>query len=827
MDLCQGVVSARVEQQFMTPGEWQRIKDLFAEAIEKPADAREDFLKDACDGRSDIYDEVVSLIAASADPENLIENNSYDLASKIVAQETPITEQHFGRYKIIREIGSGGMGTVFLAERNDGEFVMQVALKIVRQSVADREIIERFRRERQILADLQHPNVAALHDGGVSEKGEPFLAMEFIDGEPLIEYANTHNLSVDDRIRLLIKVCSAVAFAHRNLIVHRDIKPSNILVGADGEPKLLDFGLAKSFDSKDSVIQTTLRAFTPAYASPEQITGGNITTASDIYSIGVILYELLTGSKPLQFEDKSFEEIVQTAIATSPRPPSEALNTENRKLRGDLDNIALMALRKEPGRRYRSIEDLADDLQNHLDDRPVAARASTFAYRTSKFVARNKIAVAASALVLVSLLAGIGVSLWQAEIAKRQSARSETVNQFLQKMLLTAIPETGANGKRGRELTIIDVLDEVERSLDNDLSTEPEVRAELRQIIGDAYLSQGRYDDAERNLEHAFSDQTTIFGSNSRETLKTEMSLASLYFARANYDKALDMFDRRYTSFKNEFQNKRIEPEFFLPKQVEFATICRAVGQSERAESLLHEAIVDATTFGNDHSTSAAKTILTLLLLDQGRFAEARSYQSDLVTKLRTSLPTGDPALAAALTLLGSIQMENGSLKDAESSLKEGETVYRHNYGPEYLPLYDNLRLQAQTAYLARDYATAQRLIDSVLTAYQKNAGPKYISFATALTIKGLVANKTGNSADAENILNEALKLRLENLPPDHFMTALTKGALGEVLLDQKKYAEAGPLVRESLEGLIKSQKSENNRLAAARQRLARLDASQ
>ncbi|MFT3746184.1 MAG: serine/threonine-protein kinase [Pyrinomonadaceae bacterium] len=811
----------------MTPGDWQRIKDLFAEAIEIPADARQDFLKKACDSRPDIYAEVVSLIAAADEPDNLIEKNSYDLASKIVAEETPISEQHFGRYKIIREIGSGGMGTVFLAERDDGEFTMQVALKIVRQSVADREIIERFKRERQILADLQHPNIAALHDGGLSEKGEPFLAMEFIDGVPLIEYARDHGLSVEDRIRLLIKTCSAVAFAHRNLIVHRDIKPSNILVGADGEPKLLDFGLAKSFDTNDSRLETTLRAFTPAYASPEQITGGTITTASDIYSLGVILYELLTGSKPLDLADKSFEEMLHSITTVEPRPPSEVPSVpEAKQLKGDLDNIVLMALRKEPERRYRSVEDLADDLRNFLDDRPVNARPNTFVYRSSKFFARNKIATVASFLILVSLIVGIAVSLWQAEIAKRQSARSEAVNQFLQRILKTAFPESGG-GKRGEQATIIDVLQEIENSLDRDLSSEPEVRVQIRQIIGDAYLAQGRYDDAGRNLDIALAQQTDIFGKDSVQALRSELTLASLYFSKADYERSMEIYSRRWPSMQKEFRSGRIDADFYFPKMLDYATMHRALGDPGRSETLLTDMIAEATVAGRTSAANSARTILTLIMLDQGRFSEARTAQTDAVADLRSSHPPDDPVLAPALTLLGSIQMENGSPADAAVSLREAEDLYRKNYGPDYLALYDNIRLQAQAAYALGDHNSAKSRIDSVLAGYSKVSGPKYISFATALTIDGMVLNKLGDRKKAEETLREALKLRQENLPPDHFMTALTKGALGEVLMDEKKYAEAAPFVRESLDSLLRSQKTENDRMITARQRLARLEANQ
>ncbi len=811
---------------------WVKVKDLFAEAIEQPADLRLKFLKSKCNGDDLLFDEVSSLLAASTEPENLIENNALDLAANVTEPEPNYTDRHFGNYRIIREIGSGGMGTVFLAERDDGEFTMEVALKIVRQSVADREIIARFKRERQILAGLQHSNIAVLHDGGLSEKGEPYLAMEYIEGETLIEYADAHQLSISDMLRLFLKVCSAVSYAHRNLVVHRDLKPSNILVTAGGEPKLLDFGLAKAFESDASKTQTALRAFTPAYASPEQIQGKNITTASDVYSLGVIFYELLCGAKPLQFEDKSFEEILQTINASNPVPPSEIFarpgpEASNRVLRGDLDNIALMALRKEPERRYRSVEDFADDIERHLAGRPISACPSTLGYLTRKFIQRNKIAVGAALLILIAVISGLTISLWQTARARRQAERSQAVNQFMQKMLMTAIPESGKNTKRGSQATIFDVLKDAETRLDEDLSSEPEVRAELRQLIGEGYFTQGMYDDAERNLTQALNDQSTIYGRESRETLKSEFSLASLYFSRAEYDKAWYTYDRRIPAFRSEFQDGKIEFEFYLTKMSDFALACRAKGDAERAEAILREIIGQSKKLSLDARTDTAGVMLTLILLDQGRFEEAKLVQISLVAKLRQSVPSDDPVMPQALTLLGSILMEIGELNDAKANLTEAEVIYRKLYGPDYRELYDNVRLQSQVAYLLGDYPNAHEKIAAVLGNYQKNTTSKYISFATALTIKGLILNKLGKRDEAETVIKEALRLRTENLPPEHFFTALTKGALGEVLLDEKKYAGAEPYLRESLASLSLSQKTENARLKLARDRLTRLESRQ
>lgn len=470
----------------MRTPDWQQVKDLFADVVERPANQRLDFLRLKCEGDDDLFQEVSSLIEASAETDNLIEQNALDLAAGIGVESVDYVEQHFGHYKISREIGSGGMGTVFLATRDDGEFSMQVALKIVRQSVADREIISRFKRERQILANLNHPNIAVLHDGGVSEKGEPFLAMEFVDGETLTDYAEKHNLSIREKLKLFLKICSAVSYAHRNLVVHRDIKPSNILVTSDGEPKLLDFGLAKAFESDTSKTQTALRAFTPAYASPEQIQGQNITTASDIYSLGVVFYELLTGAKPFNFENKSYEEILKTATHSLPPLPSANPQSAIRdpQLKGDLDNIALTAIRKEPERRFKTVEDFAEDIRRYLDGLPISARPNTKRYLAGKFIQRNKIGVVAAALILVALLAGLGFSLWQADRARKERDRAEKrfqdVRQLSNSLLFDISPkiERLPGSIEARELLVQKALEYLD-SLGSESQNDAALMAEL------------------------------------------------------------------------------------------------------------------------------------------------------------------------------------------------------------------------------------------------------------------------------------------------------------------------------------------------------------
>jgi non-specific serine/threonine protein kinase/serine/threonine-protein kinase len=512
--------------------DWQLVKDTFAEAYDLPSEERVSFLNEILEQDPELYREVVSLLAASEQPDNIIENNAVDLASNVAIDEPDLTGRQFGNYRIIRELGSGGMGAVFLAERDDGQFKMQVALKVVRQSVVDSDTLKRFLAERQILADLHHPNIAALHDGGVTDSGEPFLAMEYIEGMPLTEYANDKYLSIRERLELFLKVCSAVSFAHRNLIIHRDIKPSNIIVTADGEPKLLDFGLAKALSFEANKTQTAFRAFTPAYASPEQFKGGIVTTASDIYSLGVVLYELLTGREPYEIENKSLDEMMRTLGETEPMRPSslEEIATGNNarsELRGDLDVIVLKALRKEPERRFQTVDDMAADIRRHLEGRPIAARPNTFGYIAAKSFARNKAAFISAALILIALVAGLGVAIWQAEQARRDRDRAERrfqdVRQLSNSLLFDISPkiERLPGSVEAREMLVRRALEYLD-SLSAEAVDDGTLRAELAaayEKVGDLQGNIDRpnlsdYAGAIQSFEKARELRRTLADSN-------------------------------------------------------------------------------------------------------------------------------------------------------------------------------------------------------------------------------------------------------------------------------------------------------------------------
>jgi len=428
----------------MTPARLQTIKEIFHAALDSEPGQLGVFLDKSCGGDEVLRHEVEALLASHQQAGGFIENPVVALTASIVEYEQTdfLIGQKIGHYKISKWIGAGGMGAVYLAERADQQYEKRVAIKLIKRGMDSDSVLRHFRNERQILASFDHPNIARLFDGGVTESGLPYFVMEYVDGLPIDRYCDRHALSVIDRLKLFRKVCSAVSYAHHHAVIHRDIKPSNILVTSDGTPKLLDFGIAKILQPEGEAEAlptiTGLHLMTPEYASPEQVRGQTVTTATDVYSMGVVLYQLLAGQKPYRLKTRTPEEIsraileqeLQRPSSVAATPSSSPLSQRRRRrrryeLRGDLDNIALMALRKEPERRYQSVEQFSEDIRRHLQERPVLARKDTMGYRAAKFARRNKTALAAAALVLFILVGGIIATSREAQIATREKARAE------------------------------------------------------------------------------------------------------------------------------------------------------------------------------------------------------------------------------------------------------------------------------------------------------------------------------------------------------------------------------------------------------------------
>lgn len=413
----------------MNKRQWEKVKAVFAAVVDLPNDERRKYLDEHCGTDRNLRTEVRSLLHAHQDTQHYIENQRF-AATNFLDSDNYVGRM-FGHYEILREIGRGGMGAVFLARRSDGEFEQQVALKIIRQTFADTELERRFRRERQILASLNHPNIAQLHDGGVTAGGEPFLVMEYVEGSPIDKFCEREDLSTNERLKLFLSACRAVSFAHQNLVVHRDLKPSNILVTNDGIPKLLDFGIAKLLDDEhaDEQTQTNYRAFTPEYASPEQIAGEKITTASDVYSLGVLLSKLVGPETPPVANGNGFMPKRPGAAGDTDLKPNSTTPQSTRTLdRGsntELNAIIDMARREEPQRRFASVQQLADDISRYLEGLPIHAQKDSFTYRATKFVNRNRIAVFAAILIFLITIGGVIATVWQARKAEANRERAE------------------------------------------------------------------------------------------------------------------------------------------------------------------------------------------------------------------------------------------------------------------------------------------------------------------------------------------------------------------------------------------------------------------
>ncbi|MEJ7578746.1 MAG: serine/threonine-protein kinase [Pyrinomonadaceae bacterium] len=517
---------------------WKTIKEILLEALKLDASRRRGYLERA-DITPETREEVESLLVLETEAEDFMSLSVGEYSKDFLDLNEPpaaLINQKVGIYEIVSELGFGGMGAVYLATRADGKFEQKVAIKMLKREFNIEKIRRNFKREKEILATLAHPNIAKLLDAGTTEDGIPYLVMEYVEGEPIDEFCKDRKLSLNHKLKLFNKVCDTIAFAHRSLVIHRDLKPSNILVTKDGEPKLLDFGISKLLDAKaeDANTVTHLGAMTPQYASPEQIKGEPVTTATDVYSLGVVLFKILTESFPYRFGNKTDGNLLREITETAPTLPSEAaLRSEPpippSQLKGDLDNIILKSLRKEPERRYQTVEQFSADIWRFVDGLPVLARPATFSYRARKFYGRNKVSVLAAAFILISLSAGIAAAVSQATAARAQARiasearreaeleteraqaeeeKAEKISRFMAKIISYANPAWYAEGaKFNGETKVIDAMDELGERIDIEFAGQPDTQSELHHKFAEVYnfYRQGaRAEGArEKELYHA------------------------------------------------------------------------------------------------------------------------------------------------------------------------------------------------------------------------------------------------------------------------------------------------------------------------------------
>jgi serine/threonine-protein kinase len=703
-----------------------------------------------------------------------------------------------GAFTIVERLGEGGMGTVYLAQREAPGYTQRVAIKIIRGQLAGRDVLERFDEERRILAGLNHPYIAGLIDAGTTDDGAPYLVMEYVEGVPIDQFCDERRLDIPARLRLLIKVMLAVQAAHQNLVVHRDLKPSNVLITADGLPKLLDFGIAKLTASTDrhATVNLTMlwgQAMTPNYASPEQILEARATTVSDVYSLGVLAYQLLTGELPYRVDGRSQRDLVQSMeVLAIPRPssrlsppyePELAREAAARRgltpprlaatLAGDLDNILLMALRPEPERRYGSVAQFAEDLGRYLDGRPVAARADTFSYRAGKFIRRHWLPLGAVSALVLSLAGGLLSFAWQAEQARAERDRTLKVNEFLQDILLEADPYSA-----GADATIRDVLRKADEMIAARFDGLPDLEAALRRTIGYTQLGLLELDEAEANLERAHALQLALYGADDMRRLQTLSDLGwlasqrgDLALARERYGLALAL--RAGTT----------PIEFDIQLANDFAVVLDEVGALAESLALLEaaEARLARVAVAPELRQSLLNN-LGSVHQGLGRVDTAEQYYRRAIAA-EAELGIAGERLQRAMLLnnLARLLGEQGRHEEAltlfRESLEVRQRVVGHEHGSTAVA-------HLQLGRMLLDLGVPAEARPHVLAAFEIShaalpSDSRQVIYASALRAR--LAHEEGDSATAAAGLAEALhRLRAQESNPDTI--ALVARWLDEVL---------------------------------------------
>jgi serine/threonine-protein kinase len=771
---------------------WKRVESLLNEALDLEAEERPTFLDHACAGDPDLRREVESLLASVDKSVRFIEEPLHKVAQQL-AEGSEGPGSRIQAYQLIKLIGEGGMGKVYLAARADDQYSKQVAIKLLQAGFAQRTaMLLRFRGERQILADLDHPNIARLLDGGVTASGLPFLAMEYVDGIPIHEYCRQNKLTIEQRLRLFMTVCAAVEYAHKHLVVHRDIKPANILVTKSGEPKLLDFGIAKLVDAEQGTAaqtRTADRLMTPEYASPEQVTGGSVTTATDVYALGVLLYELLAGSRPFSLETTTPVELYRVICERDPESPSaraaksrESVSSHGEKIAGELDNVVLMAMRKEPAQRYRSVREFADDINAYLSGYPVRAKTATLGYRSGKFIRRNRAAVGFAGLAVVVL---IGFVIGMALLTKRargQQTIAETEAKFLSSIFEASTPVQA----RGKQVTARDLLDAGAKRVDRELSGQPEAQAAMLGSIGRSYHFLGLFDQAEPLLERAYQLRRQLFGDQALPTAESAEDLATTFRLQSKYADAEKLFRASLA-----VREKKLVPNDPLVAQslTDLGDCLIQENRGVEAEPMLRRALaIDRTN--QDPAGIETRGYLARILVRRGNYPEAIAMLRESIEILSGTQGSDSPDFLVTMhNLSGALIDYNGDLVDAEASERQVLEV-RRRISPDHPDTAYSLSSLSWILLEEGNWQAAEPFLRQTLEM-TRNLGRGSDRFAVAQNNWGHLLQEKGDYAGAKASYDEALATMQEVNGSESWQTARVRTNLGQLKFDQGDYAGA------------------------------------
>ena len=769
---------------------WQRVEELFHEAVDLAGTEQEAFLGRECGSDTDLRRRVEALLSADPISESVVEQGIVAAFDPLDEEERQAVPDRVGAYRVVREIGRGGLATVFLAERDDEHFRKSVALKVVRRGLDTEDVLQRFRYERQILARFEHANIARLLDGGSLPDGRPFFVMEFVDGQPIDVYCADRGLNLRRRLELFREVCAAVSYAHRNLVVHRDLKPSNIFVTSDGEPKLLDFGIAKVLDTDDgraTQLHTTegLLLLTPEFASPEQISGQVITTLTDVYSLGVLLYRLLTGMPPYALERRRIAEVAHAVCHEQPRPPSMAVNGETlaeagvgdeaprwrRALRGDLDTVVLKALSKDPQRRYASVDELSEDLRRFLHGERVSARPESLSYRLTKWVGRHRGVVsvlAAGALVLAAVVVFYTVELRrQRDEERHQAEKAERVSSLLVGMLEIADPDR----TRGENVTARELLDRAAERLESELADQPEMRASLMELIGSIYGNLALFKEAEPLLEQALALRRTLHEAPSTELAEAVARLGNLRYLKGSYRDAQNLLTDALQQ-----REALLGPDHpLVGKNLnDLAAVSQALGRWREAEQLYRQAlgIQQQTNGPDDQETLITQANLATVLYQTGQLPAAETLCRETMLRQRSALGEKHPDLAVTENTLAAVLVAQKRFAEASDLLERVLERQKKLYGDQHPKISGNLTNLGALFYNQRRFDEAEAKFREALALQTKLPGRHHQVVTTLLNLADLQLHGRKDLDAAAELLEQAQELQEQLLGPDHIKLA-------------------------------------------------------
>lgn len=833
-------------ERVFDPARWARLEAVFHEAAAVSPDERDSFLERACGDDPLLRRRVEQLLAADTAPDAIVDGDVADWVEPLMEPaEVPEALKPgtvVGRYRVLEPIGWGGMGAVYRAERADGAYEQEVALKLVLAGRFEERARSRFLREREILARLVHPGIATLLDGGLSEAGQPYLAMELVAGRPISEWAEERSLDVGGRVGLMIQVAEAVDYAHRNLVVHRDLKPSNILVTEAGLVKLLDFGIARIV-AEDGVGDHPTRTggllLTPGYAAPEQILGSGVTTAVDVYAMGVVLYELLSGRRPFGEVGSRWADI-QRVLDTRPAPLShtEGLDGATRRaLRGDLDTIVFKAMHREPRRRYGSAAEFADDLKRYLAGRPVEARPDSIGYRFAKLVRRNVAAsVATAALVSAVVLGSIG-TLWQARVAEREALRRDAVSDFVVGVFQGADPEATP----GEPVTAVELLEAGLARIDG-LDGGPEVRVDLLVVLGTLFETLGQYERAEPVLRQAVAEAEATLSPRDPALANAWDALGQIVTEIGDVEEGVRVLRLALASRERDGST----PEQIDATKSNLGLALRGVGETEEAASLYEEVIARtlATTNGDslaivseliglgqvrqweDDHEEAIRLFLEARRIKEGagardaqlahiihnlgvvhgvldRQPEAKALHEESLAIWTWLYPGGHPEIARSYEALGRTTELMGLWEEADSMFRAAIETWSDLYGDDHAQIATIRVNQANMNYRRGDFDAAAAAYRDGIVIWR--SGGDLMLLGSGLRNLGIIERERGDYVAADTVLREAEEVRLALGGENSALVAEVRYSMAGLRNKQGRYSEALELVRRARPPLVEA----------------------